>query len=145
MLRSLLWAKTKSFSRATRIAARVGQVFGWLLIGVGLLLALSGSLLSGVWMALIGWFLSSAADASRRELTSRGRFRGVRVDQVMDPAMVTVPPDTLVRELVMDYFLRQGRRALPVSRDGSWRASCPSPMPEAFRRTGGTMSSWATS
>ena len=118
VLRSLLWAKTKSFSRATRIAARVGQVFGWLLIGVGLLLALSGSLLSGVWMALIGWFLSSAADASRRELTSRGRFRGVRVDQVMDPAMVTVPPDTVVRELVMDYFLRQGRRALPVSRDG---------------------------
>lgn len=122
VLRAILWATTGSFRRATRIAAGVGQLFGWMLIGLGMFAAFvadsTGGLLGGVWIALIGWFLSSAAAASRRDLTSAGRFQGVRVDQVMDPALVMVSPQTPVGELVVDYFMQQGRRALPVTENG---------------------------
>jgi Zn-dependent protease/CBS domain-containing protein len=122
VLRSILWATTKSFRRATRIAAGIGQLFGWMLIGLGVFMAFvadsTWGLMGGVWIALIGWFLSSAAAASRRDLTTSGRFHGVRVDQVMDPALVTVSPRTPVADLVVDYFMQQGRRALPVTENG---------------------------
>ena len=122
MLRSILWATNGSFRRATRIAAGVGQLFGWMLIGLGAFAAFvadsTSGLLGGMWIALIGWFLSSAAAASRRDLTTAGRFQGVRVDQVMDPALVTVSPQLPVGDLVVDYFMHRGRRALPVTENG---------------------------
>ncbi|MFH1140755.1 MAG: site-2 protease family protein [Chloroflexota bacterium] len=118
VLRSILWGTTGSLARATRIAASVGQAFGWLLIAFGVFQVLERNYLSGLWIAFIGWFLNSAADSSRREVMLQEQFRGVRVGQVMDPNTETVTPQITVEELVHEWFLQRRRRAYPVSEDG---------------------------
>lgn len=114
VLRSILWSTTGSLTKATNIAAVIGRLFGWGLIGFGVFQLLAGNFLGGLWIAFIGWFLSSAADASRREMTLREHLRGVRVKDVMDQSPEIISSQTLVEEVVRDVFLQRHRRAAAV-------------------------------
>lgn len=114
VLRSIIWGATKNLRTATNIAAGIGQGFGWILIGLGVYIALMGNILSGLWIAFIGWFLNSAADSSRRELTMRETLRGVHVRDVMDPSPACIGPETPVSDIVQQTFLQAGYRAAPV-------------------------------
>jgi len=117
VLRSILWSTTGNLTKATNIAATVGRFFGWGLIGFGVFQLLSGNFLGGIWIAFIGWFLSSAADASRREITIRGQLTGVPVKAVMDQSPELVSPQTSVEEVVQGVFLQRRRRAAAVYQD----------------------------
>ena len=70
VLRAAVWALTGSYSKATRIAIRAGQIIGGLTAATGLGLAVFVNLLDGIWIALIGGFLFSVATASYREESS---------------------------------------------------------------------------
>jgi Zn-dependent protease len=70
VLHSMLWRVRGSFAWATRVAGNLGQLFGRIMIVGGVLLALFVDLASGLWLALIGWFLLTAAGA---ETDARGR------------------------------------------------------------------------
>src|SRR6266851_4520454 len=90
VLRSVLWGATHNFRRATQIATYVGQAFGFLLIGWGLLRLLSGDFLGGMWTAFLGWFLNSAAEATRHT-------------ELMTPRSLTsVPAETTLRSALRD-------------------------------------------
>jgi CBS domain-containing protein len=104
--------------RGTTIASVVGQVLAFGFIGYGLLLIFEGSALSGLWIGFIGWFLNSAAESTRRHVQVEEGFRGVKVSQVMTPDPPFVSPALPVRELVDEYILRRGLRALPVAENG---------------------------
>ncbi|HEY8476185.1 MAG TPA: site-2 protease family protein [Chloroflexota bacterium] len=114
VLRAAIWGATGSYRRATEVAALVGLGLAFILIMWGLLRALTGDLLGGLWTAFIGWFLQGAADASRREAAFQDAFRGLRVRQLMDDAPATTTPDTPIETLVYDELLMRGKRALPV-------------------------------
>jgi Zn-dependent protease/CBS domain-containing protein len=113
VLRAILWGATGSMVRGTTIASAVGQILAFLFIGYGLL-----QIFSGLWIGFIGWFLNSAAEATRRQVQTEERFRGVKVAEVMAPDPPSISPALSVRELVDDYILRRGLRALPVAQDG---------------------------
>jgi Zn-dependent protease/CBS domain-containing protein len=117
VLRSILWGSTGSLIRATNIAGRVGQFFGWALIGFGVFELLSGNFLGGLWIAFIGWFLNSSADASRKEITLRERLSHIKVRDVVRVEPQTIPPDTTVADVVNHIFSQQHGRAIPVCRD----------------------------
>jgi len=118
VLRAVLWATTKDYAKATNIAAGVGQAFSFLLIAWGVVQIFSGNFFNGLWTAFVGWFLNGAADASRQEVYTRETFDGVKVADLMEPAPVTIAPDMPVSEVVQEYILRRGWRAIPVC-DGS--------------------------
>jgi Zn-dependent protease/CBS domain-containing protein len=118
VLRSLIWYRTGSLVRATNIAATVGRFMGWGLIAFGLFQVFAGNFIGGVWFAFIGWFLSSSADASRREITLRDQLSGVRVKEVMTTNPTDISPDTSVAELVSNVFRKQHGRAVPVCQNG---------------------------
>src|ERR1700737_1325989 len=64
LLQSLIWVPTGDRLRATRIAARIGMVFAFLMIAYGLAsFVFAGNLIGGVWSIFLGWFLLSAARA----------------------------------------------------------------------------------
>lgn len=67
MLRALLWHWGRDLDRATAALSWLGQVFGYLGVLGGLLWAVNGALVAGLWLIALGWFLSQAA---------RGRPRG---------------------------------------------------------------------
>lgn len=114
VLRSILWGEMKSVTRATNVAASVGRFFGWAMIAYGLFALLTGNFLQGIWIAFIGWFLSSAAEASRQEVTLREHLKGIAVKDLMDPTPDTIGPETTVQEVVQRIFQQRRRRAVPV-------------------------------
>lgn len=116
VLRSIVWSRTGSIVRATNVAATVGQLMGWGLIAFGLLQVLAGNL-GGLWLALIGWFLSSSADASRQQLTMREQLKGVRVTEAVRTRPESVGPGMTVADLVNEVFRKEQRRAVPVCSD----------------------------
>jgi Zn-dependent protease/CBS domain-containing protein len=119
VLRAILWGSTGSMVRGTTIATTVGQVVAFLFIGYGIWqFFIEGDALGGIWIGFIGWFLNSAAEATRRQVQVQEGFRGIRVEHVMTPDPPTVSPALSVRELVDEYILRRGLRALPVAQDG---------------------------
>ena len=56
-------------------AARVGRFFGFALIALGVLQVVTGSGLNGIWLALIGWFVVSAATAEEQQASRRSDCR----------------------------------------------------------------------
>jgi len=123
VLRSILWGATGDLLRATNIAALVGRLFGWAFIAYGvfeILAALTtgrGDIIGGLWIAFIGWFLSNAADASRREITLREHLTGARVKDVMYVGQESISPKTTVADVVHGIFQQRFRRAVPVCQD----------------------------
>jgi Zn-dependent protease/CBS domain-containing protein len=113
ILHAWVWRRTGDSRRATVVASAAGRGFGYVLIAVGIALALGGAL-GGIWFALIGWFLVSAATAEQSHLLLRGALAGVRVRDVMTPDPVTVPAGTTVAHLLEDVLWRHHCSAFPV-------------------------------
>ncbi len=66
ILRAILWAK-KDLLTATRISAKTGTYFAYFLIFIGILSAIRGQLLNGIWYGLIGFFLKQASERSYQQ------------------------------------------------------------------------------
>jgi Zn-dependent protease/CBS domain-containing protein len=118
VLRSIIWGSTSDLAKATNIAGIVGQIFGWILIGLGVFFIFWASLFTGLWLAFIGWFLNSTADASRKEIALRERLSHVKVRELIGPEPETIGPQTTIAEMVSNVFNRHHGRAVPVCKDG---------------------------
>ena len=118
VLRAVLWRIRGDRLAATRNAAIVGRSFGYVMIGLGVFIALQpGGLFSGIWLALIGWFLSSAAEANVAQAGVEHSLRGVRVRDAMDDSPPSVSPNEPVAELVQERMLRGEDRSFLVRHD----------------------------
>jgi Zn-dependent protease len=116
VFRSIIWRTTGNLYRATNIASIVGRVFGWGFIALGVVLAIftQFGFLNGLWFVFVGWFLNSAADNSRSEVTLREHLTGVLVEKVMEKDVESVRPDTMIDYLVQTIFIQKRKRAVPV-------------------------------
>jgi Zn-dependent protease/CBS domain-containing protein len=117
VLRSVVWAITHSADRATRIAARVGQVVAFIFIAGGLFSLLARNDAGGLWIAFIGWFLLEGAHAYALQAQLSSALQGVRVADIMARDCSTVDADTTLRHFVDDQLLRMATRCFAVSRD----------------------------
>jgi Zn-dependent protease len=79
VLRSSIWGLTHDMRRATRVATVAGETIGYMLVAGGVVLFLTGALISGLWLAVIGWFLAQTARASYRDFRIREATRPVVV------------------------------------------------------------------
>ena len=118
--RAIIWKITGDRHRATRFAAVLGRGVGWALIAGGLVWAAQGSLFNGVWLALIGWFLSQAARSAQAQADFAGRIEHLRVGDVMDAEPVAIPQDLTLDRAESEFFLRYGWPWFPVV-DPDWR------------------------
>lgn len=90
ILRSAIWAWRGDRSTATVVAARAGRIFGFTLIALGILQALGGAGLNGLWWVLLGLFVVTMANAEEQQARTTTALAGVRVRDVM-----TADPETL--------------------------------------------------
>jgi Zn-dependent protease/CBS domain-containing protein len=121
VLRSIIWSATGSLVTATNAAAMVGRIIGWGMIVLGffgIFGFLGLGIIGGLWIAFIGWFLSSTADTSRRQVMLNELLAGKKVKDIMGTRPETVTPDTIVEQLVADIFNRKHGRAVPVCEGG---------------------------
>ena len=97
---------------ATRNAALVGRFVRLPAHRGGVFLALQrGALFGGVWLALIGWFLSTAAEATLGADGVERSLHGVPVRDVMEPIRQRSRPNETVAELVNERMLRGEHRS----------------------------------
>ena len=118
VLRSALWARKHDFLAATRTAAAFGQGFGQFLIALGVVTVLFGGAIGGLWLAFIGWFLLSAAEAERAAAETHRALSGIRVANVMVGEPVTVSADTTLEAFMDRCFLPHRYVAYPVIENG---------------------------
>jgi Zn-dependent protease len=126
MFRAMVWGATKDFGRATRVAAASGKIIAYLMIGFGIFSALAGDRggviadyfgrFGGIWLAFIGWFLLSAAQASVSQLTIRETLTGLCASDVMSHEVPTIPGNLSLEEYSGEV-LRTGRRIHIVTMD----------------------------
>ena len=114
VLRSVLWKWKNNIGWATRIASRIGTLFGFVLIAMGVIQFFSGNLIGGIWWFMIGLFLQNAARMSYQQLVTRRALEGETVRKLMIEDPVTVTPSVTVQELVEDYVYRHHFKMFPV-------------------------------
>ena len=117
VLRALIWKLRGDRLSATRSAAGVGRLFAYGLIGFGVFVALSTDIFSGVWLALIGWFLSNAAEATAAQAGVERSLAGVRVRDAIEREPPSVSPNEPIADFVSERLLRGEDRAFLVRHD----------------------------
>ena len=118
VLRAIAWWWTGRFRDATRIATQSGQLIALGFIALGILMALRGQLLAGVWIAFIGWYLQSAAANTAAQTDLRERLQQTTVARAMTGEFRQARPDETLERLVQDEVLGAGRRCFLVTDAG---------------------------
>lgn len=113
VLRSIIWGISRDRKRASGMALNVSQWVAWGLMLLGIWTALTVSVVSGIWLALIGWIVQNTASAYRMMEGPSG-LQSLRVADAMTVSPVTVGPDLRLDQAVQEYLLHQDERALPV-------------------------------
>jgi Zn-dependent protease/CBS domain-containing protein len=112
--RAIVWKLTGDRNRATRIAARIGEGFAYLIIGGGIFLFASGHQFDGIWLAVLGWFIAQSARAAVASTAFTERLDGITVADIMDAQPVSMPASATVAQAQDEYFLRYRWDWFPV-------------------------------
>jgi len=125
LLRAALWGTTGDLYRATRWASALGRAFGLALgvAGIAMFLGLRVPYLgrgmeSGLWLALIGWFLQRAAWLGYRQLLAQRSLDDIPVSRLMLSDIAMVNPDMLVSAFIDDCLIAHEQRSFPVVEEG---------------------------
>lgn len=121
VFRSIAWGKTKSFTRATMLAGRVGETCAYIMMAGGLILFVFGFAINGLWFLLIGWFLLSAARAEAGGVKLESALSKLRARDLMDVYVLSLPPETPLQVVVDEHVLGRGDRAVIIADKGSVR------------------------
>lgn len=119
VLRALLWAWTGDRLRATHRASDAGRLFGWALMALGVFSLFSGGGIGGLWLVLIGWFLSSAARSSYTQLRTTQALQARVVADLMRTRVEHTTADTPIEHFVDAQLLRGQQVLWPVVEAGA--------------------------
>ena len=128
VLRAALWAATGDLQKATRWAAGLGRFFATLFILAGLSMIfgirlpyLGSGLVSGLWIAFIGWFLQRASAASYSRALVSDLLEHVHVSELMQRGgFATVPPELPVSTFVEGRMMEADQQSFPVTEQGAF-------------------------
>ncbi len=112
--RAIAWWRTGDRTAATRFAANLGRVFGYLFMAGGLYLILTGAFFGGVWLALIGMVVNGSARGAAMQTRITSKIDSILVADVMDREPVAIPGDISVERALDEYFLRYRWPWFPV-------------------------------
>lgn len=117
VLRAALWSWKGDVRWATRWASGIGQGFGLVLVGLGILSVLGGNFIGGMWWFLIGLFVRAAAQAAYQQLVARQTLQGEKISAFMSREPVTVPPTITIHQFVEQYLYRYEFDMFPITED----------------------------
>ena len=117
ILRAVIWNYTGDLKKATYTTSRIGSSMGVFFIIFGFFNIFTGNFIGGLWFALIGLFIKSAADAGYQQLLSGNLLQGIKVSEIMTRDLITVNNSITLDRLVDDYFLKHRFNSYPVVSD----------------------------
>lgn len=107
------WWRTGDRERGQRAAGRSGQIVGMALAVLGWLVFARG-MASGLWLIVIGLFVTVVAAAERRWAQLATALRGVRVAEAMTSPAVTGPDWLTVDRFLSDVAAGAGHSVLAL-------------------------------
>lgn len=119
--RAWLWKRSDNFVSATRRAAKLGQAFGFLLLGYSAYLITREQFVSGIWWAIVGLMLSAGGSMAVRLSESRSVLSGQPVRRFLHESIMTVAPDMTLNEFMDSYVQKHFFSAFPVVDHGKLR------------------------
>jgi len=106
VLKAAVWKVTGNRFQAVRWAARAGQFLGWLAIAAGIALDfVTGELVSGLWLVLLGWFGIRHASAYDRITTVQEALLQLVAADAMTRDFRVVDADQTLRSFADLYLL----------------------------------------
>lgn len=118
VLTAFLWKRRGDRQSAAITAARAGRTFGLVLIGLGFLRFVLGAGAGGLWLVVIGGFLTIVAAAEEQQAKVETALGDVRVRQVMTPDPTVVPADLSVADFLERYVFPHRYSSFPLVDDG---------------------------
>jgi Zn-dependent protease len=112
--RAIAWRVTGDRRRATRFAATLGQGFSYVFVGFGVLLLVSGDVIGGIWLGLVGFILGQSARGHVMQSEFSRRIEGLKVADVMDAEPIAIPESASVEQALDEFFLRYRWPWFPV-------------------------------
>lgn len=117
ILRAYLVRRNKDYNEATKSAARVGIAISYLFMGFGFITMLTGQIIGGIWILLIGWFLRSGAESYLEQIRLTSVLSRVHLRDIMNTNVISIRPSSFAQDLLHDYFNKYMRSAFPVVDD----------------------------
>ena len=102
-----VWKRTGDRARGTAAAAKAGRLVGLLVLAAGAVEAVLGSVAGGLWLMLIGWFLTATARMEGVRVQVSGALHGLQADAVMTPGAAA--PGWLTVETFLERVVQPTR------------------------------------
>jgi len=115
ILRAFLFKKNKNYDQSTRIAVRIGIIMSYIFFGMGIIIILSGSFISGMWIILIGWFLQNGAQSYIYQYDVMKILSNIKLEEIMNTNIISVPDDITIDFLIKNYFNVYMKSTFPVT------------------------------
>ena len=113
-VRAVVWAVTNDLDRASTTTATVARLFGYLVIGSGLFMALSVDVFVGVWVMLLGWFTTRLSRGAMNRRRMERLTAGLSVADATDTEPVVITPSLSVEALLAEDARSPGQGVYPV-------------------------------
>lgn len=114
ILRAILVRRKKDYNEATKSAANVGIAISYVFMALGFITLLTGEIIGGIWILLLGWFLRSGAESYLAQIRLTSILSRTYLRDIMNTNVISVKPDLTGDELLRDYFNKYMKSAFPV-------------------------------
>lgn len=114
VLRALIWHFQGSLQKATKVTSSMGNIFGYLLIFLGLYIVFNGNVLNGIWFVFIGWFIKQLSESSYQNTIMTDMFTKIKVSTFMSKNVISVGAHLSIEALVENYFYKYKYTSFPV-------------------------------
>lgn len=107
VLKAIVWKVTGKPYRGVAFASRMGQVFGWIGIVLGLAAVFEISNIGSFWTLLVGWFLLQNAGFSSQTAAIQEQLSGLTAADAIFPNSPLISANSSLRELVNNHIIGQ--------------------------------------
>jgi Zn-dependent protease/CBS domain-containing protein len=105
ILKALVWKITGNPYKGVVFASRVGQIAGWIGVGLGLLAIAGISNIGSFWTLLVGWFLLQNAGRSAQSASLQETLQNLKAEDAVIPNSPIVSADLSLREFANNYII----------------------------------------
>ncbi len=106
VVKAIVWRITDNPYKGQAFASRIGQIIGWLAVGIGAAAVAGISPIGNVWTLLIGWFLLSNANRSAQSASVQQRLADLTAADAMTTNSPIVSQHVSLRSFADDVLLQ---------------------------------------